>query len=142
MQIIIINLHIYGIHHLNPYKTVVSHLKALLSLLLRSRSLNAMITALGMHNYYFAFFNVQFFYDPVEATGFGENATVSQGGTKTFSCSVDGNPKPNISWYRGSEVSGRQIFSVEKLEAIESGCYTCGASNSVGQSVRKFTHCL
>ena len=129
-------MHIYGIHLLNPYKTVVSHLKALLSLLLRSRSLNAMITALGMHNYYFAFF-VSFFQDPVEATGFGETATVSQGGTETFSCSVDENLRPNISWYRGSEVSGRHIFSAEKLEAIESGCYTCAASNSVGLSVIK-----
>ena len=67
---------------------------------------------------------------------------MSQGGTKTFICSVDGSPKPTISWYRGSEVSVTQIFSAEKLQAIESGCYTCAASNSVGQSVSKFTQCL
>ncbi|XP_015749570.1 PREDICTED: protein CEPU-1-like [Acropora digitifera] len=78
---------------------------------------------------------------PVEAIGFGENATVPQGGNKRFSCPVVGNPKPNISWYRGSEVSETQIFSGEKLEARESGCYTCVASNSVGKSVC-ITQCL
>ncbi|XP_074634757.1 neurotrimin-like isoform X3 [Acropora palmata] len=78
---------------------------------------------------------------PVEAIAFGENATVPQGGNKRFSCPVDGNPKPNISWYRGSEVSETPIFSGEKLEARESGCYTCVASNSVGKPV-SITQCL
>ena len=64
-----------------------------------------------------------------------------QGGNKTFSCPVDGNPQPNITWYRGSEVSETPIFSGEKLEARESGCYTCVASNSVGKSVI-ITQCL
>ena len=58
-----------------------------------------------------------------------------QGGSKTFSCPVDGNPKPNITWYRGSEDSGKPICHEEKLEARESGCYICVASNSVGKSV-------
>lgn len=75
----------------------------------------------------------------VEAAGFGINATVPEGGTKTFSCPVDGNPKPNISWY--SEVSETPIFSGEKLKARESGCYTCVASNSLGKPV-SIRHCL
>ena len=53
---------------------------------------------------------MQFTVGPVEATGFGENATVPQGGIKTFSCSVDGNPKPNITGYKGSVVSGIPVL--------------------------------
>ena len=64
-----------------------------------------------------------------------------RGGKKTFFCPVDGNPKPNISWYKGSELSGSPIFSGEKLEARGSGCYTCVASNSLGTSVH-ITQCL
>lgn len=75
----------------------------------------------------------------IKATGFGEKATVFEGGAKTFCCPVDGNPKPNISWY--SEVSETPIFSGEKLKARESGCYTCVASNSLGKPV-SIRHCL
>lgn len=84
---------------------------------------------------------VSFFKDPVEAIDFGENATVPQGDNKTFSCLVDGIPKPNISWYRGSKVRGKPIFSGEKFEASERGCYTCVASNSLGKPVT-IIHCL
>ncbi|XP_015774661.1 PREDICTED: cell adhesion molecule-related/down-regulated by oncogenes-like [Acropora digitifera] len=78
---------------------------------------------------------------PVEAIGFGENATVPQGGHTTFSCPVDGNPQPNITWYRGSECSGKPVCYEKELEARESGCYTCVASNSVGQPI-SITQCL
>ncbi|XP_015755461.1 PREDICTED: neuronal growth regulator 1-like [Acropora digitifera] len=77
---------------------------------------------------------------PVEATGIGENSTVLEEGVKTFSCPVAGNPKPNVTWYRGNEVSGKPICYEEKLEARESGCYTCAASNFLGQSV-SITQC-
>lgn len=79
--------------------------------------------------------------DPAEATGRGKNATMPEGRETAFFCPVDGNPKPNISWYRGSEVRGRPILSGEKLEARVSGCYTCVASNSLGTS-RGITQCL
>ncbi|XP_074634729.1 neurotrimin-like isoform X3 [Acropora palmata] len=78
---------------------------------------------------------------PVEAKGFGENKTVVKGGRETFSCPVDGVPEPNITWYRGSEVSGTPIFIGEKLEASDTGCYTCVASNSLGMPIR-ITQCL
>ena len=64
-----------------------------------------------------------------------------EGGAKNFSCPVDGNPKPNITWYRDSEVSGKPICYEEKFEARESGCYNCTASNSLGQSI-SITQCL
>ncbi|XP_015773516.1 PREDICTED: hemicentin-1-like isoform X3 [Acropora digitifera] len=77
---------------------------------------------------------------PVEAIGFGRNATLPQEGQVTLSCPVDGNPKPNVSWYRGSEVRGMPISREEKLQAGESGCYTCAASNYLGKQV--ITQCL
>ena len=87
------------------------------------------------------FFDFSFFKDAVKATGFGENATVPYGGNKTFSCPVDGNPKPNITWYMDSEVSERPIFSGENWTAGVTGCYTCIASNYLGTSV-SITQCL
>ncbi|XP_015777420.1 PREDICTED: protein CEPU-1-like isoform X2 [Acropora digitifera] len=78
---------------------------------------------------------------PVEAKGLGENKTVGKIGRDTFSCPVDGVPEPNITWYRGSEVKGTPIFIGEKLEASDTGCYTCVASNSLGKSIN-ITQCL
>ncbi|XP_067054192.1 protein CEPU-1-like isoform X2 [Acropora muricata] len=78
---------------------------------------------------------------PVEAKGLGENKTVGKRGRDTFSCPVDGVPEPNITWYRGSEVKGTPIFIGEKLEASDTGCYTCVASNSLGKSIN-ITQCL
>lgn len=96
-------------------------------------------------NVYFAFFIFYFYIallkDPVEAIGFGRNATVPQEGHVTLSCPVDGNPKPNVSWYRGSEVSGKPISREDKLQARESECYTCAASNSLGKQI-SITQCL
>ena len=70
-----------------------------------------------------------------------KNQTVVQGSKTTFSCPVDGIPKPNITWYRGSDISGMPIFIGEKLEARDTGCYTCVASNSPGTSIN-ITQCL
>ena len=80
-----------------------------------------------------------FFEDPTEATGPGENATEAEGGVKMFSCPVDGNPEPNITWY--SEKTGRTILSGKQLVAEKSGCYTCVARNTVGPPVN-ITQCL
>ncbi|XP_067029803.1 protein CEPU-1-like isoform X1 [Acropora muricata] len=78
---------------------------------------------------------------PVEAKGFGENKTVFQGGKETFSCPVDGIPKPSITWYRGGDIRGMIIFTGDKLEARDTGCYTCVARNSCGTSIN-ITQCL
>ena len=59
----------------------------------------------------------------------------------TFSCPVDGIPKPNITWYRGVDVSVTPIYNGEKLEAMDTGCYTCVASNSLGEPI-SITQCL
>ena len=90
---------------------------------------------------YFAFFYISFFEDPVEAKGFGENKTVFQGGKETFSCPVDGIPKPSITWYRAGDMRGMIIFTGDKLEARDTGCYTCVARNSCGTSIN-ITQCL
>ena len=88
-----------------------------------------------------AFLHVPFFQDHVEATGSGENATVPEGRAQRFSCPVAGNPAPNITWYKGSELSGAPISNEKELEARENGCYTCLASNFLGTSV-SITQCL
>jgi len=75
----------------------------------------------------------------VEATGSGENVTVAGGVAKAFTCPVDGNPEPRIEWYNNK--TGRKISIGKQLEARESGCYTCVASNSLGTSVN-ITQCL
>ncbi|XP_067030240.1 fibroblast growth factor receptor 2-like isoform X4 [Acropora muricata] len=75
----------------------------------------------------------------VEATASGENVTVARGVAKAFTCPVDGNPEPRIEWYNNK--TGRKISSGKQLEARESGCYTCVASNSLGTSVN-ITQCL
>ena len=81
------------------------------------------------------------FKDPVEGNRSGENKTVFRGGKGTFSCPVDGIPKPNITWYRGVDVSGTPISNGKKLEAMDPGCYTCVASNSLGVPIN-ITQCL
>ncbi|KAK2549187.1 Opioid-binding protein/cell adhesion molecule, partial [Acropora cervicornis] len=75
----------------------------------------------------------------VEATGRGRNVTVAGGVAPMFTCPVDGNPKPNIEWY--NEKTGVKVSSGKQLEARESGCYTCVASNSLGTSVN-ISQCL
>ncbi|XP_015755460.1 PREDICTED: fibroblast growth factor receptor 3-like [Acropora digitifera] len=75
----------------------------------------------------------------VEATGSGKNVTVAGGVAPIFTCPVDGNPEPNIEWY--NEKTGAKISSGKLLEAKESGCYTCAASNTLGTTV-SITQCL
>ncbi|XP_068733594.1 immunoglobulin superfamily member 10-like [Montipora capricornis] len=76
-----------------------------------------------------------------EATGKGRNYSVPEGSSKLFSCLVDGNPEPNITWYKGSKAGGTVISIAKQLEARETGCYTCSASNSLGTPVT-ITQCL
>ena len=61
------------------------------------------------------------------------------GVVKTFTCPVDGNPKPNIEWY--SEKTGRKISSGKQYKTGKSGCYSCVARSSLGTPVN-ITHCL
>ena len=58
---------------------------------------------------------------------------------KTFTCPVNGNPEPNIEWYR--EETGRKISCGKQYKTGESGCYFCVASNSFGTAVN-ITQCL
>ncbi|XP_067030288.1 protein amalgam-like isoform X2 [Acropora muricata] len=82
---------------------------------------------------------------PVETTGIGKNVTVVKGTEANISCPVAGNPQPNITWYKGSELGGVKISHGKKLtvkEKIEmSLCYVCVASNSLGKPVN-ITQCF
>ena len=64
-----------------------------------------------------------------------------EGRAKRFSCPVAGNPAPNITWYKSSELSGAPISNEKELEARENGCYTCVANNFLGTPV-SITQCL
>ncbi|XP_068685507.1 hemicentin-2-like [Montipora foliosa] len=76
-----------------------------------------------------------------EATGKGGNYSVLEGFKVLFSCPVDGNPEPNITWYKDNEVIEPEIPNAKQLEAGETGCYTCSAVNGLGPPVT-ITHCL
>jgi len=73
---------------------------------------------------------------PPEVNGIGQNATVSGGGEYTFSCPVDGNPVPSITWY-----SETGAYSGKQLKTGQSGCYICVARNIHGIS-DNITQCL
>ena len=82
------------------------------------------------------------FIDAAEATGRGGNYSVPEGSAKLFSCPVDGNPEPEVAWYKGTDVNGRVISNAKQLEATETGCYTCSASNLLGEKPVTITQCL
>ncbi|XP_067030252.1 tyrosine kinase receptor Cad96Ca-like isoform X2 [Acropora muricata] len=73
---------------------------------------------------------------PPEVNGGGQNATVAGGVENTFSCPVDGNPVPNITWY-----SKTGTYKGKQFKARESGCYICVARNVHGIS-ENITQCL
>ena len=54
----------------------------------------------------------------------------------TFSCPVDGNPVPNITWY-----SETGAYTGKQFKAGQSGCFTCVARNIHGIS-DNITQCL
>jgi len=63
-----------------------------------------------------------------------------------FPCPVDGNPEPNVTWYKGSDASGTVIYRGKLLDfpqtkESDTGFYTCSASNSLGKPVN-VTHYL
>ncbi|XP_067021800.1 fibroblast growth factor receptor-like isoform X3 [Acropora muricata] len=73
---------------------------------------------------------------PPEVNGNGQNASVAAGVENTFSCPVDGNPVPNITWY-----SETGAYRGKQFKTRESGCYICVARNVLGIS-DNITQCL
>ena len=70
---------------------------------------------------------------------------MSHGSPASFNCAVDGNPEPNITWYKGSTAGGTVLFLGKALnfpqtKLEDSGCYTCFASNILGTDT--ITDCL
>ena len=77
------------------------------------------------------------FLDPPTATENCHAIRVSEGSSVSLSCLTDGNPYPNIIWYKGSGLCGTMLSSGKKMEfskamSNNSGCYTCCANNSLG----------
>ena len=67
------------------------------------------------------------------------NQTLNESDTLNPTCSVDGNPKPNITWTRVSDnkpVSFPLIISDKQDE----GDYKCTASNGVGSPDSRIVH--
>jgi len=66
--------------------------------------------------------------------------TVTQYQTATFSCSADGNPKPNISWNKisGTELVNKDVqgnkLQIKSTGYNDSGSYVCTATNILGQA--------
>ena len=76
----------------------------------------------------------------------GRNISSPMGSRAFFPCPVDGNPEPNITWYKGSDASGTVIYRGKALDfpqtkESDTGFYTCSASNSLGRPVN-VTHYL
>ena len=68
--------------------------------------------------------------------GSEQNATVAVGVEHTFSCPVDGNPVPSITWY-----SENGTYNGKQFKTGQSGCYICVAKNIHGMS-DNITQCL
>ena len=85
--------------------------------------------------------------DEPEITVHPMNKTKLEGDNVTFTCDVDGNPVPTISWTRdGSPLnaSGRISFADDKkqltitnVNRTDSGEYQCVAKNRVGSDTSK-----
>ena len=70
----------------------------------------------------------------------GDVGDISQGDTVTVSCSAQGNPAPELVWYRdgsGEIVSRQNTLTISNIRRDQAGTYVCQANNSVGQSEPK-----
>ena len=75
--------------------------------------------------------------DSPSVTSDGHTIDVTEGSAASISCPVDGNPRPNITWYKGNDTSSK-IINKSTLEfpdttLSDSGWYTCFAENSLGK---------
>ena len=62
-----------------------------------------------------------------------QNITGKLYSTVILRCLVEGNPRPEISWYKdGSRVGGSISLTIEELKPNDRGFYHCEAVNSAG----------
>uniref|UniRef100_A0A8B9JEC2 Ig-like domain-containing protein n=1 Tax=Astyanax mexicanus TaxID=7994 RepID=A0A8B9JEC2_ASTMX len=51
----------------------------------------------------------------------------------TLTCSSDGNPPVEYTWYKGSSVATGKTFTLNKISSVNSGEYKCRSSNKHGE---------
>ena len=90
-----------------------------------------------MRNPFFTSLFSLLFLDPPTATENCHTIRTSEGSSVSLSCPTDGNPFPNIMWYKGGGLCGTMLSSGKKLNfskamSNNSGWYTCSANNSLG----------
>jgi len=62
---------------------------------------------------------------------------ISQGDSVSITCNTNGNPAPDVVWYRdgsGEIVSRQETMTISDIRRDQAGTYVCQANNSVGQS--------
>ena len=77
------------------------------------------------------------FLDPPSATEKCHTIRAAVGNPVSLSCPTDGNPNPDVTWYKGSGLCGTVLSSKTELKFSEamsnnSGWYTCFANNLLG----------
>ena len=95
------------------------------------------IVMFSMRNPFFHKSSLFVFLDPPTATEKCHTVRMSEGSSVSLSCPTDGNPFPNIIWYKGSGLCATMLSSGKKLKFSKavsnySGWYTCSANNSLG----------
>ena len=66
------------------------------------------------------------------------------GTSRTLECPVDGNPDPNITWYKGNDTSGATVLFSGKYWSLsptglnDSGWNSCFAENFLGNDTALF----
>lgn len=91
--------------------------------------------------FHFQIFDVTVTLSPIVQIGFG-SVKEAMGHYVAFNCSVSGNPKPKIKWYRnGRRLDYGSIISyvepeliIQTFEEYHKGIYQCFAANDAGEA--------
>ena len=74
--------------------------------------------------------------DPPSITSDGHTINVLEGRPASIPCPVDGNPQPNITWYKGNyfctKIIDKSTLEFPDTKLSDSGWYTCSVENYLG----------